>query len=489
MSSLSEKEYKAVLDFMVLRARVNFNAFLTLLFPPDYSSYILSKMHVHLAELVQECVTGTGSSRHCVSVPPQTGKSSMLSVRGVSWIVGKYAGDSVALTGFSYSLLTDFLRDIRELMESPVYQEVFPDCKPVRGQNKKDQLKLTNGSSIIIKTTGSKLTGRRVDWLIIDDPHAGRAEAESQVQRANVLRWYFGDCETRLAPNARVFIIMTRWHPLDLVGELTSEERVADLRESGYEDRIFKITNISAVADHNPDAGQADILGRDFGESCFPELRDTRFFLGLKAGMPRYEWDSQYMGRPRASASGQVDVTRIGRVKLAEVPTDIPWVRGWDLALTEKQTSDFSAGALCAYDKRTELLYLINVQTFKLGWMKMKPRFIDVSLQDKAQYNSNKAGLEAVAGFDIGLRELQSALSGDVMIEKRNPPKGGKLMRAQGWLNLIEAGRFRMVGGSWNKEVVDSIDAFPDVEHDDIEDAISVAFECIGPQRKKLLYA
>jgi len=37
--------------------------------------------------------------------------------------------------------------------------------------------------------------------------------------------------------------------------------------------------------------------------------------------------------------------------------------------------------------------------------------------------------------------------------------------------------------------VVDSIDAFPDVEHDDIEDAISVAFECIGPQRKKLLYA
>ena len=819
------EDVSRTLDMLINAARNNFQSFVSFLHPQGRSKYILSRLHVFLASMVDDMVSGKRGRFQCVSVSPQHGKSQILSVRAVAWILGSQPGVYVAITGFSHDLLVGFVADIQTIMETWQYKQAFPGVEPIFGFDRQDELRLTNGSSLVAKTVGRKLTGRPVDWLFIDDAHAGRAEAESKADREKIKRWFFADCLSRLTPDGKVvavgcltgdtpvtmwdgsrkrmdalcvgdevaqysngarvravvenwkdqgldtvyciktgnhtvranarhpwlvresssteswvrtdslkkgdklvcsglelldgdhnitteeawavgfmlgdgwvtinkkrnrkpngtisntrsyvtcfaakvcqatnermlsflenkfgrrpkltrfgyyrfevakagrwFIQMgivggakgkrvlpllmcqplairksiisgfvdadgcisnngrgrhyayscsirligdlrslvrscgmnpsniysrtrmlkaphskslicssessfawqttltkdafrtatirsieimpqqervydiqvsgeesfiadglvshnTRWHPSDLIGHITSPEFVRMMEDAGYGELNFEVTNLPAIAEHNPEVGEEDPIGREPGEALFPEVRHLKFLLGQKAMMPKYEWDSQYRGKPRASASGQVDVGKIKYVDISEVPTDIQWLRGWDLALTEKQTSDFSAGALCAYDKRTESLYLIDVQQHKLSWMKMKPVVIDIAKQDKQKYNANTMGLEAVSGFEIGLQELRSELSGIVSIEKRNPPRGGKLMRAQAWLNLVEAGRFYMVRASWNKSVVDNLDTFPAVEHDDVEDAISVAFECIGPTAKKLLFA
>ena len=115
----------------------------------------------------------------------------------------------------------------------------------------------------------------------------------------------------------------------------------------------------------------------------------------------------------------------------------------------------------------------------KLSWQKLKPRLIALALRDKLEWNANILGLEAVSGFEIGLQEISAELAGKVSVKKSNPGKGGKLMRAQGWLNLLEAGRLIMVEGPWNKDFVDELSTFPHGAHDDQIDGVSVAYECL----------
>jgi len=481
--TLPERQRNSLLKLLISEARQTFRAFLYFLHPPGYSDYLLGPLHLHLADIVDGMLCGMRHAYQAVSVPPQHGKSQLLAVRASAFILGHQPGVRVALTGFSHDLLVEMLADIRRIMETPEYQLIFPGVAPVEGFNRQDEMRLTNGSSIIAKSTGRKLTGRRVDWLVMDDVHAGREEAESKTQRAKIQRWYFGDCVSRLHPTAKVFLLGTRWHPEDLIGHLTSENYVQQLRTHGRDDLVYEITNLPAIAEQN------DILGREIGEALFPEERPIDFLEGVRLSIPRYEWDSQYRGKPSASGSGQVNLFRVNRgLIINAVPTNIPWVRGWDLALTEKQTSDYSCGALCAYDRETKDFFVIDMFRRKLAWARLKPRLLRISLQDKIRYNCNRMGLEAVSGFKIGLSEIRESLQGEVRVEERNPPRGGKLMRAQDWLNTIEAGRFHLVQGAWNKDFLDELEMFPDGEHDDQIDAVSIAWESLV-RRKKLLYA
>jgi len=442
-------------------------------------------------EKVERC--GTGNTT-CIQVNHPSGmflcgeacipthNSLMLAVETVSWLMGHSPGISIAIAGHRHDLMTEFSQQVKARISNPLYALVFPKAgEIIRGRDKADSWMLGNRSTLRAKSVGSKLTGNRVDWLIIDDAHAGRAEAESETQRNRVHQWYFGDCVTRLSPGAKVFIIGTRWHPKDLIGHLTSKEYVDTLKAEGQEERIFEVTNLPAFA------GENDPLGRESGEALFPEVRNAAWLMGVKASIPSYEWDSQYMGNPRSIAEGQADISRLRRIPMDRVPIHIPRLRGWDLALTEKKTSDYSVGSLCAWDADKEEFYILNMFRVKLAWPKLEPRLLALSLRDKLEWNCNKMAMEAVSGFEIGLQNIRKALSGQVKVVKRNPGVGGKLMRAQGWLNVLEKGRMFMVEGPWNKDFLDELLDFPNGKNDDIEDSVSVAWEELtSPQ--KLLY-
>jgi predicted phage terminase large subunit-like protein len=468
---------------LIKMARVNFLAYVFLFNPPGTGDMVISRLHQFLARLVQAVADGTEKAYQTVSVPPQHGKSTLLAIEAASWIMGYKPGINLGLAGHRYDLMTEFSAKVKARTQHPWYKLVFPSVGvPLPGQNKADTWTLANGSNLRARSVGKKFTGNRLDWLIIDDAHAGREEAESEAHRRRVKRWYDGDCVSRYAPGTKVFIIGTRWHPKDLIGLLTNPDYVAGVRAAGYESRVFNVTNIPAIAQAD------DPLGREEGEALFPEVRPVEWLLGQKASIPSYEWRSQFMGEPRSITEGQVDVSKFVRIDLSQVPLDIPRLRGWDLALTEKQSSDYSVGALCAHDERTGYFYIIDVFREKLAWPKLKPRLLALALRDRLQWNSTRLGMEAVAGFEIGLQEVRSALSGQVRVEKRNPPRGGKLMRAQAWLNALEAGRVFLVNGAWTKDFLDELCEFPAGAHDDQVDAVSVSWESLV-KGGKLVYA
>ena len=67
------------------------------------------------------------------------------------------------------------------------------------------------------------ISGRRADLVIIDDPIKSQADAESSRQRGHIWDWYKSDITTRLKPGGKVVLIMTRWHPDDLGGQLLNQ--------------------------------------------------------------------------------------------------------------------------------------------------------------------------------------------------------------------------------------------------------------------------
>jgi hypothetical protein len=103
---------------------------------------------------------------------------------------------------------------------------------------------------------GGGLTGRPVDLMVIDDPIKDRKQADSEAYRENVWDWWTDVASTRLAPGAPVVLILTRWHEDDLAGRLLAAE-------DGHR---WKVLRIPAQADHDPDKGETDPLGREPGE-------------------------------------------------------------------------------------------------------------------------------------------------------------------------------------------------------------------------------
>ena len=485
-------------SFAVAKARTNFRSFCHVVAPAIVATppIYISACHEYLMHLAQLAYDRTGyGKRQCVSMAPQHGKSTVLSILFPLWLLGRHPGICVGITGFSQELVTDFSRTIKELMQSDAFKEVFPECELNLAYDRMDYWKTTTNSVLRAKPAGRKFTGQKLNVLIADDVHAGREEAESKVKRNRVKKWFSSDCLSRLAPGSLVFVIATRWHPEDLIGHITNEELNRKLWDEGAEEAIYLTTNLEAICEHP----ETDPLGRKLGDVLFPEVRNEAFLNSQRATMESYDWDSQYQGRPRVSGGEQVDITKIKRIDVTELPDDMEILRGWDLALSEKQVADFTAGALLGYHKSSDRIFLMDMQKDKKAWGTAKPWIISRSLYDKEVWGVSRIGVEAVTGFEIGRIELASSLLGELRVEKYNPAsRQDKLSRAQPWLNKVEAGKFyivcskdttgRVVMPKWVRGFLDELEVFPLGQHDDQVDAVSIAFEAFV-KRVRLLAA
>jgi hypothetical protein len=80
--------------------------------------------------------------------------------------------------------------------------------------------------------------------------------------------WYQNDLYTRLHPGAAIVLIMTRWHSLDLAGQLL--EQASDGGEQ------WDVVSLPAIAEED------DLIGRQPGEALWPERYSVEDFDRIK---------------------------------------------------------------------------------------------------------------------------------------------------------------------------------------------------------------
>jgi predicted phage terminase large subunit-like protein len=471
------------LVYLIKKARTSYLAFYTLFALRPEAKRVIGPLQKFLCSLFQGVADGKGEKRQTTSCPPQHSKSDVLVRTAIAWLMGRFPGIQIGLACYDYALVEELSLASRDVVGHPWYPLVFPESGGVDPRLKRIvNWGTVQGSRLRAVSIGRKLVGRRVDWFIGDDIYPGRDEVESPILRNRVRRWFFADCITRLSPGAVVWLLGTRWHPEDLCGYLHSDEFRKQLEASKVEGETYHHTNLPALAE--PSEGNPDPLGREHGQPLCPEMgRDAAFLKAARSTQPAYEWESQYQGHPRTPGSGQVDVTRLEWIdSLAQLPSEgLAFTRGWDLATKEKQRHDFTVGAKCAWHEATETFYILDVWRKKLRWPKLKPRITGLSKMESMSTSMpvTRIGVEAVGGFDIAAMELRMELQGRVRVEIRNPGRLDKLNRAMPWFNRVEVGKVCLLRAEWNRDFLREIEVFPDGDHDDQVDAVTIAHEVL----------
>jgi len=279
----------------ILRAREDLVAFAMFMSPvPDdrddvtISLYRPARHHRVLGAALEKVEKGD-FKRLQISMPPRHGKTRLASHMFAAWFVGRNPEKSIIVATYSEKFAWDHGRAVRDLIENPLFQQVFPDVRLKAGSASVDRLETEAGGVIFFLGRGSGATGRGADVILLDDPTKDRKEADSPTIREQLWSWYTQVLQTRLMTKAgSIVIIQTRWHEDDLIGRLTDPQNPC---YSLAEATKWHVIDMPALARKN------DVMGRKEGEPLWPERFDKDYLDSIRQTDVR-GFQALYQGRP-----------------------------------------------------------------------------------------------------------------------------------------------------------------------------------------------
>lgn len=221
--------------------------------------------------------------RLAIFMPPRHGKTMLAGNYFPAHYLGLNPHHQVMVVGHTADFVADkHSKPVRGLVRE--HGHLF-GVRLSRESSRADYWQLEgHGGGMMVAGAEGSVTGYGANLLIIDDPVKGYRSAMSPSQREHLWSWYTADVHTRLAPDAAIVLIMTRWHEDDLAGRI-----LASAEEMGEE---WTVVRLPALAEEN------DPLGRKPGEALCPAIRTREQLLAARALDP--EWfDALYQQSPR----------------------------------------------------------------------------------------------------------------------------------------------------------------------------------------------
>lgn len=98
--------------------------------------------------------------RSIITIPPRHGKSKLATENFSSWYLGHRPNDSVIIASYGQELASDFGRQVRNAMETPFYQAVFPGVTIAEDSSSNKRFHTNHGGALFAVGRGGTLTGR-----------------------------------------------------------------------------------------------------------------------------------------------------------------------------------------------------------------------------------------------------------------------------------------------------------------------------------------
>ena len=463
-----------------------------------------------------ERVTSGECKRLMIFMPPRHGKSELVTVRYGGWRIKRDPSMNIIIGSYNQRLANRFSRKIRRVLAedhalsrqetSDPRQETVereqtedgnasPSLLPhpsalsdssspfpftsARPKNSEAEWETRLGGGLRAVGVGSGVTGFGANLIIVDDPVKSRAEAESATFRDNVWQWFNDDLYTRLEPDGAIILIQTRWHEDDLAGRLLRESEAEDAEQ-------WEVINLPALAEGESEKEEQGAphsalltphcslsttcpLGRKTGEALWPERFSVTKLEDTKRKIGSYSFAALYQQRP-VPAGGGLFKREWFRNFVAEAPAGLKWKRGYDLASTASQTSDYSASYRVAFDREGRL-YIDGGWRRRVEYPEQR-RFI---LGRILAESDTEHGIEQSAN---GTAVVQDLIREPVIRARALRPvkvTTDKVTRALPWLARAEQNQVLLVRGPWNEQLIEEAATFPQGLHDDQIDAISIA--------------
>jgi hypothetical protein len=159
--------------------------------------YRVNWHHERLCSYLDRFIRGE-IKRLMVFMPPQHGKSELVSRRFPAFYLGKFPKTKIILASYSDDLVSTFNRDCQRIIDDESYKDIFPSTN-LSGNSRGGDRWLRNSSLFeivdhggFLKTVGvgGSLTGTPADVGIIDDPVKDSIEATSDTYKRRNWDWY-----------------------------------------------------------------------------------------------------------------------------------------------------------------------------------------------------------------------------------------------------------------------------------------------------------
>jgi len=254
--------------------------------------------------------------RIALSLPPRAGKSYIVSMF-VSRSFGTHPDLAIMRNTCTSDLYNKFSRDIRNIVQSKKFQEVFPMVRLDPNQqglanwrvvkykpNGKLDDDVSQGYYFGNGVGGSIIGFGANAYAITDDIFSDFIKASSDSARENVITWFDGSHVSRFGnPNVKRIDIGTRWHKEDLIGTLS--RRVRDVNGTPYYDKEI----IIPALDKN-------------GKSYCEYSRTTEQYIEMRDSIDPVIWAAEYMQKPIDALSKIFPDENLNKFLLHRMPKD-----------------------------------------------------------------------------------------------------------------------------------------------------------------------
>lgn len=292
----------------------------------------LAPHHRVILRALQRCMSQP-YGRLMIFAPPGSAKSSYASVVAPTWAMGRAPGTRIILVSYATQIAIKQSRRARQICRGIDYHAIF-GCELPRDQSAVESWALSNDSEFMAAGILAGITGNRAHGLIIDDPVAGREEAESPTITSKTLDAYQDDLVTRLIPGGWVVLMMTRWGVSDLAGSILPDDY--DGRSGPVRCRdgmVWDVLRIPALADRDDDP-----VGRTPGEYLWPEWFDAahwRIVQDNPTPTAKRTWAALYQQTPVASSGTVFERDWLQWYDSDELPAQLTIYLSSDFAVTD----------------------------------------------------------------------------------------------------------------------------------------------------------
>jgi predicted phage terminase large subunit-like protein len=411
-----------------------------------FSRYEAAAIHRQIAEQLERVERGE-IDRLMLLVPPRHGKSELASRRFPAWYLGRHPERQFISASASMTLAEDFGRDVRNLIASQEYAQVF-ETRLAEDSQARGRWSTNEGGSYYACGVGSAVMGRGAHVFLIDDPFGSMADARSDPARKEVWNWFTGSVYNRLEKNGAIVVINHRMHHADLSGMLLEQQAAGGDR--------WIVVDLKALSSS--------------GEALWPEKFDAKALERIKRNTTAQDWSALYQQEPTPDEGAYFKQEWLRPV--VELPEHMNYYGASDLAVTA-DGGDFTVHVIVGVDGegRTYLVDLWRKQAASGEWT---DSYCDLVLKWKPHFWAHER-TSIISGVGPFLQQRAFERKAWTATEMF-PTRGDKGVRCQSIRGRMElSGLYVPADASWLPDLRVELVQFPFGAHDDQCDALGLA--------------
>lgn len=359
MLSAREKRMLKLVEIEEMRqmARTDLETFIRYMMPdprhyddPRRSAYVSKPVHKLMIRWWEEISSGR-SLRSAMSVPPQTGKTTHTTILGVAHTWAQNPGLKFIVGTYNEIRAKRNGEDIRRVLESERFKEVFPEFQLEKGGKSKSFLSTPWGGYVLMAGRGSGVTGNPCDIFVIDDPIKDHQEATSTNALEEAWNWFSVTAQQRAHNLTRFAILHTRWADNDLIG------RLCDPNHPDYDPEKARAWTYLNVKAYNNEPHIAELMGIKPEDYIWPEKFSPDLLRQIAMTMNEEAFSALYMGRPVPEEGGFFKKTMIQLYDPKDLP-DRKYLRFYaasDHAVSTSQRADYTVLLIVAVDRQGQI--------------------------------------------------------------------------------------------------------------------------------------